>query len=397
MSKPDPEKSRVRPIEDRPSEPADGRSRWAATAGAVLAGIGAVLVIVVASSPDSDSTIALSSSTTAALAPSTTVMTEPETTAISKDEPTLRDFIPGTDGTLVAATGQGGIALTDWPADGPRHNQVIPMHTGPFLDFDVSGQQLAFLGSSAISGGRTLYVGSLTTWAAADAATSYRWHETEPGRIAWMTQGASPELCHAVVDSEQELSDLTCTDAPGDLLAGYDQFGYLMLADGKVLRLDASGALVGGVPGVEAVIGPDGRVLIVNYDSLADQTLFSLAGPELDDVAPLDWAPANAMGEYGFVSWSPAAAKPELAFLVYLGDERWQLQRWSIEGETLSALDLRGRFWDVGWDSTGRYLLVPGVTDSDHVVVVHDLVGREVTYIPFTGWVQDVELVTRGG
>jgi hypothetical protein len=362
-----------------------------------MAGIGAILVIVVASSPDSYSTIALSSSTTAAPAPSTTVTTDPETTSTSKAEPTLRDLIPGSDGTLVAATGQGGIALTDWPADGPRHNQVIPMHTGPFLDFDVSGQQLAFLGSSAISGGRTLFVGSLTTWAAADAATSYRWHETDPGRIAWMTRGERPELCHAVVDSEQELSDLTCMDAPGGLLAGYDQFGYLMLADGKVLRLDGSGALVGNAPGSEAVIGPDGRALIVNYDSLADQTFFSLAGPELDDVAPLDWAPANAMGEYGFVSWSPAAAMPELAFLIYLDDERWQLQRWSIEGQTLSALNLRGRYWDVGWDSTGRFLLVPGVTHSDHVVVVYDLMGREVTYIPFTGWVQDVELVTGGG
>lgn len=386
-------------MEGRLSEPADGASRWAGIVGAVLAGIGALLVIVVASSPDSDSSVALLSSTTTALPPSSTVtaeldMTSPTTSVI---EPTLGDLIPGTDGTLVTATGQGGIALTEWPADGPRHNQVIPMHTGPFLEFDVSGQQLAFLGSSAISDGRTLYVGNSTNWAPVDAATSYRWHETEPGQIAWITYSESPELCRAVVESGEGISAVTCIDSPGELLTGFDRFGYLMLAEGDVLRLDAAGTLVGNAPGGEALVSPDGRALIVAYDSAADERFFSLAGPDLEDVTPLDWAPANASGEYGFVAWSPLSADPELAFLVFLGDDRWQLQRWSIDGQRLNALNLRGRFWDVGWDSTGRYLLVPGVTDTDHVVVVYDLLGREVTHIPFTGWVQDVELVTSSG
>jgi len=312
-------------------------------------------------------------------------------------EATLSDLIPGTNGTLVTATGQGGIALTEWPTDGPPHNQVIPMHTGPFLEFDVTGQQLAFLGSSAISDGRTLYVGDLTTWAPVDAATSYRWHETGPGRIAWMTYAESPELCHAVVESKEGLSAVTCIDAPGDLVTGYDRFGYLTLADGEVRRLDPSGELVGGTPGSDALVGPDGRALIVTHDGAEDETSFSLAGPELDDIAPLDWAPANASGEYGFVAWSPLSANPALAFLVHLDDERWQVQRWSIEGRKLNVLDLRGRYWNVGWDSTGRYLLVSGATETDHVVVIYDLFGRKVTYIPFTGWVQDVELVTTSG
>lgn len=399
MSNPEPEESRVQPVDARLSEPVHGGSRWTATAGAVLTGVGALLVIVVASNPVSDSTIALLSSTTAATPSSTTVMTEPDATSPKPAvaEPRLGDLIPGTDGTLVTATGQGGIALTEWPTDGPRRNQVIPMHTGPFLEFDVSGRQLAFLGSSAISSGRTLYVGNLSNWAPVDAAASYMWHETEPGRIAWVTYAESPDLCQAVVEPEGGLSAVSCIDAPGEVLTGYDQFGYLMLSEGEVLRSDLSGALVGDAPGSDALIGPEGRVLIVTYDSAADQTSFSLAGPELDDVAHLGWAPANALGEYGFVAWSPLSATPELAFLVSLEDERWQLQRWSIDGQNLNALNLRGRYWDVGWDSTGHFLLVPGVTESDHVVVVYDLLEREATYVPFTGWVQDVELVTTSG
>jgi len=400
VSKPGPpEEPLVRPVEDGLNEPVDSRSRWGATAGAVLAAIAALLVIVVASSPEAGSTIAAIDSTTTIMAPSTTVTTVPETASPTTfpAEQTLSELIPGTDATLVTATGQGGIALIEWPTDGPPHNQVIPMHTGPFLEFDVTGRQLAFLGSSAIADGRTLYVGNLTTWAPVDAADSYRWHESAPGRIAWTTYAENAGLCHAVVESENRLIEVTCIDAPGALMRGYDRFGYLMLADGEALRLDESGALVGSVPASDVIIGPDGRALIVSYDSLTDTTSFSLAGPELGEATPLEWAPSNAMGEYGFVAWSPLPANPELAFLVHLDDERWQLQRWSIEGEMLSALNLRGRFWDVGWDSTGRYLLVPGVTDSDHVVVVYDLLGREATHITFTGWVQDAELVTSNG
>jgi hypothetical protein len=187
----------------------------------------------------------------------------------------------------------------------------------------------------------------------------------------------------------------------GSQLVGFDSSGFLVVdyASRTVARLDATGRQVRSLPGTNALIGPDGQVLIVDQRPDASESFFSLADPDLIEGVDLDWAPRNASGEYGFVAWSPVGHPPELAFLVYDEGERLQqLQRWDLDGTARRAVDLSGRVWHVAWDSTGRYLLFPGVLDeTDHVLQVYDTFSEALVDLHFDNWIQDANLVTEAG
>jgi hypothetical protein len=181
-------------------------------------------------------------------------------------------------------------------------------------------------------------------------------------------------------------------------LAGFDATGFLVVdyTDGSVSRLDAAGQTLRSVAGTDAVIGPDGQILVVDQDRSGSDVRFSLAAPDLATVTDLDWAPQNASGEYGFVAWNPTVHPRELAFLTW-DDEtrRYQLQRWTIDGTPRRTVNLSGRVWDVTWDSTGRYLLAPGILDErDSVLHVFDTFSGHLVYVHYDNWIQDAELVT---
>lgn len=376
-----------------------------------VAGIAALVFFVGA---DRDSGVGTESTTTTLVASGgSTVTSEPvptsppvaSTSSTTVSEPTLRDLLPGASGVLIAAiTAQGssGLELVRWSPAASHRSSEIPMLGGPVLDFDESGQHMAFLGPSSTVEGLTLYVGRPDSWAPARVGvSSFRWHATVPGRIGWLESRDPPRLCWADADAAEGLSAAVCVPGSGSQLVGFDSSGFLVVdhASRTVARLDATGRQVRSLPGTNALIGPEGQVLIVDQRPDAGESFFSLADPDLIEVVDLDWAPRNATGEYGFVAWSPFSHPPELAFLVYDEGERLQqLQRWDLDGTARRAVNLSGRVWDVGWDSTGRYLLVPGVLDeSDHVLQVYDTFSQALVYLHFDNWIQDATLLTEAG
>jgi hypothetical protein len=402
------EDPRVRPIE--PTGIGERQTRRTAVGAAVVAVVGAAALVFLAvsngSEPGVDSTTTLTAAQTLAMPPSPTATIDPPASTTSTStgparEETLSDLLPENRGVLVVAiTRQAAtdLELVRWPPATPPRSVEIPMLVGPVLDFDGSGKHMAFLGQSATVEGPALYVGSLDSWAPARiGVSSFRWHSTVPSRIGWMEPGDPPRLCWADTDPAEGISTATCVPGMGDKLVGFDPSGFLVVdyATNTVHRLDASGQQVASMPGINALIGPDGQILVVNVAPDGRESSFSIADPDLATAVALDWAPANASGEYGFVAWSPVSHPPELAFLVADGQGRQQLQRWDLDGTPRRAVNLSGRVWDVRWDSTGRYLLAPGViTVGEHVLQVYDSFSESIVILPYDNWIQDAHLVT---
>lgn len=308
---------------------------------------------------------------------------------------TLRAVLPDVEGTLMVAVGQGSMQLVNWPSSDRKTIVPIPMWAGPEIEFDRSGRFMAFLGPARAGADSALYVGTSTSWNPLTVGVaSFRWHARDAGRIAWTGGGL---LCSGQVHPDGGFLSLRCwVDIEGRLLA-FDDFGYLLGTDsGLIVRLDQDGTEVGRTEGDDAAVGSDGRVLITSLDAenAASIRRFSIADPELTRVTALDWAPEGAAGEYGVVAWSPASSPPELAFLVSLGPERWQLQRWTVDGRLLASPNLAGRYRNIEWDWTGRYLLAPGVGEGgDNVIHIYDTEMRQHVVLGATSWVQDVHLV----
>lgn len=389
-----------------------GRKRERRNVGAIVimaaAGI-AALVLFTGSEPDSGTDAfpspsrlpapggsALSSESIRTIPPSTSTELQPTTDA---GELTLRDLLPEVRGELVAVvsqTGGSGQELVRWVPNATGPTREMPILEGPVLGFDQSGQYLAFLGPSSLLDGPTLYFGGLDSWAPARVGvTSFRWHETLWRQIGWFEPGEPPRLCWADADVGAEiLSGAECVEGAGTELVGFDSEGFFVTdrAAGTVSLIDAAGRPVRSVPGFDALIGPDGRVLIVERSPAGGDTVFSLASPDLAEVVGLDWAPGNAAGEFGVVAWSPV--RPLLAFLVNDVAEQPRLELWNSDGKSLANVTLTGRVWDVTWDSTGRYLLIPGVLDEQqHFLQIYDAFAGTLVDVKLDGWIQNASLV----
>ena len=403
------EEQRVRPVAPTDSPGPRARPSVFGVALVVVAGI-AALVFLFGSGADSEpdarglaTTLAVPETSTGA--PDQLTTTSPpasssSTTTVPAAELTLSDLLPDTEGVLIAAiTSHAGLDLVRWPPAKPSRSSEIPMLSGPVLEFDASGQQMAFLGPLGTEG-PTLYVGRTVYWAPARfGVSSFRWHDTWWGRIGWMELGDPEQLCWADADAVGTgLSAPVCVASSGDELVGFDSSGFLVVDHDLriVLRVDGSGRQVGSLPGSDALIGRDSQVLVIDRGRDGREAPFSLADPDLTNAVELDWAPPNTSGEYGLVALSPSSHGPELAFLVVPDEERRiQLQLWTFDGTLKQTVNLSGRVWDVEWDSTGRYLLAPGIIDErDHVLQVYDTFTQELVFIPYDNVIQDAQLVT---
>ena len=404
------EEQRVRPLAPTDSPGPRGRSSTLGVALAVVAGIAAFMFLF---GSDADSEPDAQSAATALAVPeistgasdqlTTTSPPAPasSTTAVLGAEQTLSDLLPDTEGVLIAViTSQAGLELVRWPPATPSRSSEIPMLSGPVLEFDASGLQMAFLGTSATAKGPALYLGRPVSWAPARVGvSSFKWHATWRGRIGWMELGESRRLCWADADPVgARLSASFCVASSGDELVGFDSSGFLVVDhdEGIVLRLDDSGQQVGSLPGSDALINRDGQVLIIDRNPDGREASFTLADPDLTNAVELDWAPPSASGEYGFVALSPSNHPPEVAFLVVPDEERrYELQLWTLDGTLERTVNLSGRVWDVEWDSTGRYLLAPGIVgERGHVLQVYDTFAQELLFLPYDNWIQDAQLVT---
>jgi hypothetical protein len=326
----------------------------------------------------------------------TTIGTSAAPTSIAA-LPSLDDFIPGAQGRLWILSG-GSAPLQLQSLGDVATSTDISAAPGPWLEFDESGELAAWLGSSQ----EAVYMGDPIAgrWLAAEAS-SFRWHATVGRRIAWLVPGPEREICRFVVEElAQPTADLRssaqCVPGTGEQLLVYDEDGFVVFDGtlGEVVRLDLRGERRASVRASYAITCSAAGILLAATGD--GGVTFMLAGPDLAAPETLDWAPPDVAGEYGFLACSPAAIDPKVAFLRSI-DGEFALDVYGLDGSRRAAVAVTNRAWDVTWDDTGRFVLLPGTLDESplgHAVQVYDTVTQNMRNVPADDWIQDVALLT---
>ena len=412
MGKSDDPSPKVRPFGEE-TQPTPSRSLT--IAGATLAVIVAASAFFISTSPDEtpplptlpQASLATTSTTepTASNAPSVPPL--PLTRADLNDlevgerigqllDSTIAvwDAVPEAHGDLVAVIGSpAGTDLIRVGNDGAILLLERP-NRAESVAFDRSGQLMAYIGDSPNTDS-ALYVESFSI----AEAYSFSWHATVPGRIAWLEHG--PErLCWADLPEPESLTALSCIRglAFGTELVAFDDYGFITIdrAGRSIERLRPDGQRVASVAGDDIVLGPSERLLVIDRGvDTTDETTFTVISRDFTDPVRLDWAPSDPAGTPIVAAWSPSVVYPEIAFLIWAEDHH-QLQVYDLEGHLNHTVDLEGRVWGLEWDSTGRYLLIPGTLDTIHLLYIYDTYEERqvLTNVPFGGWVEEAELVT---
>jgi hypothetical protein len=146
---------------------------------------------------------------------------------------------------------------------------------------DAEGDRLAALAPvfGAESVPRTLSVGTAAGLEPVEtSATSFSWHPTEPGRLAWTLateQGA--DLMSGIPGSAERVASLPA----GAELAAWGDWGYALQVGDRLLTLDESGRGVATDALRLLAASPDGRLVVAgSHGHLLDRR-WSITGPRL--------------------------------------------------------------------------------------------------------------------
>ncbi len=314
------------------------------------------------------------------------------------------DAVPETEGDLAAVIGSpAGTDLIRVGSDGDI--LLVESRNGASgVAFDRSGQLLAYTARSQIVDGPVLYVESFS-FAEAD---SFAWHTTVPGRIAWLAFAPDAQLCWADIVELGAFPTANCAPGPerGSELVAFDDHGFIVIdrVGRSIVRLDRDGQRVASMAGDHIVLGPHDRVTVVDSElGIGNEVMFTVSNQDFTDPQRLDWAPFSASTTPAVAAWSPSVAYPEIAFLTW-NEDHYELEVYDVDGRLNHAVDLGGRVWGLEWDSTGRYLLIPGTVDTvipgtvitTHLLYIYDTFEERqvLTNVPMGGWVNEAVLVT---
>lgn len=375
--------ARVTPLDDEPQSP----SRLGTLSAVFLVIIALGALVVFTREPTEPRRTSLPP------LPASSSTTVPATTTTNPDLAGLWDYFPDYPGSLAVVTvSPDGSKFLLMSSEGTERSPVTPLLP---LEFDESGAYVAFLGESVAGQGHPLYAGTFqVAQTMGRPVNSFAWHETIPGRIAWVVSGSEPLVCWTDMGPHEVLPAPDCVPGRDEEIVGFDDEGFL-LDDNvgyTIRRLDMSGNVVASVIGTTVSIGPTGQILIAD-SGVGDEASYIVTDDDFESPNFLSWAPDNFLGSDGF-AWSPLPETQEIAFLVQDG-EGFLLEVWSVTGELVHSFPLEGRVWDVGWDTTGRYILVPGVeNESRPFLHIYDTFAGSSAQVPFDDFVSDAQMLT---
>ena len=404
---------KVRPLGEETPSPAPGRRR-AIGAVLVLAVAGAIFLttgpaqsppeqVAVPTLPTTSSTtttslpLARNPDVPSLVVPGDDFVLSARMAQLLDDANAIWDALPQADGEFVAVVGAPiGTDLVQVTRDSAQLQLDRKTLNWRSIAFDQSGQYLAYTADSPISDGPALYVESATSVPVMDWVGSFAWHATIPGRIAWQ-QLATEDLCWADVGGPEEPKSPLCVPGPafGTRLVEFDNEGFIGI-DGvgeAVSRYGFDGQRVGSVSGENAWPLPSGDLLVAERDRVKDRTIFTYVDGQFANPITLDWTPTIRTDEPVLVAVSPSMAYPEIAFITWQNREP-QLQVFDNDGTLTATVAFGGWVTDITWDSTGRYLLMPGAFETEQVLYLYDDSTSSLVTMSFGGWVQKAVLVT---
>jgi hypothetical protein len=382
----------------KPSEPPD-RPTWPLIATVGLAA--AVLGYLLGAAGTNGDPVGGAETTSTIVSPEPT--SPATTTTVPRPrEPSLAELVPGFEGTLVAQLGQqhlivfSGPRLAVWPAqrDSPMfREQPIMVVASP----DASGTLMAGLGPVAMIGWSALYVGRPESMRPVrHDVSSYAWHSTQPGHLAWLEFTDDPghyDLMVADMPAEESQALLSpgrrITEVLDARLHSWGQWGFLLVGQlgEEVILLDENGDERWRHQATNAHVAASGDMLLSREPRWGDFSgLLLIPAGSLDtgDAIPLAWIPERTAA----VGWSPDSLR--LALAVRDPDSRCcdnlilHIEVRTIEGTLLSSQMVRDfnithvatpsierfdgesyldEWWtsEIRWTPDGRFVIVAGV------------------------------------
>lgn len=344
--------------------------------GAMLgAGLAAVLLGTWTSTPPVDSaasstTSTIKSTTLTSVAPGNTPVSIPSPPVFSEDQ---------MGGALLAVTGSWTHPVLErWT---PGLDEVLgPLPYGSGGDFrsDASGQFFAFRAPASDVSVATLFVGQEDRYVAFSvSASSWAWHATEPGSIAWVQDTGTDRTVmasHAQIAQIDDVSSSGIADTEvlgtvqdGEWLVAFDEWGIATASvdpdtDARsVRRIGRDGSTSAETNGMFPLAFSSSGIGVVTISGdtsatfnpmLVDRTFHILTDLGEHDGGAIDAA------------WSPNGNEVALVDYRNDGDLDFHLELWSVTGKKKLDIPLELRAYGVTWTADGAFVVLQATDNA---------------------------------
>lgn len=408
--------------------PDRGRGRgpfWVPIAAAVVAAFAFGWLLNLSAPIESDSTEAAGSTSTAArveTTPTTVAATTsvPRTPGLAVLDVPLSDAVPGfSDTILMLSTPAESFNVIQWRPSEPTPETVLSVSRH---EFGVVGALPVGLDASGDWFGQiVLPVGddALTVHSIPDDAgeSSDReivalrvgtplWHDTEPGRLAWLacprsSQGLTALFTLDVSDRSSEPVELRSTERDcRDLeLLRWGSWGVLTESwrdDGLTLvRADGTDMAIEFGSWILA----DGTILRTEHIPRESGASWFLISPDDQQRNPLPGRSND--GQLLDAAWSPDGTHLAIRLSVHLGPEPFSDGTSALRVVDMAANTIIEQVAELGsdvitmeWSSDSRFLLYETWQDANHAAVLafYDTANHTTTTVPLTDFVDEIRV-----
>jgi WD40 repeat protein len=337
-----------------------------------------------------------------------TTTTEPATTTAAP-HPTLEELVPGFDGLLITEGGHPpDLEIAVWHPT-TRFPSMSRLPPATSIVPDASGNLLAGLGEMGRgSPYSTLYAGRPgSLWPVAAGVTSFAWHQSEPGRLAWLELESAGGGLHLSHGDMNDVGQFVRGDAVAHLgqlgraeLIGWDHWGFLLQGatdDGPaVFLLDPEGSERWRLQADGASVLAGERIVLRHERWIDSEIDFAFTTP---DAAATD--PPSTIVRTFQLSWdqfSRAVWAPDGSHLAVMSWESrsaiWRIEVWQHNVVLRETVTFDDRWiWGMSWSPDGRFIVAPAelldrAGAARYVVMFYDTRLGISFDVPMPHWVQ---------